>query len=101
MACEKLRQGTFSLPCDEKCKIKASEREREEEELQRQRAAAEEEQNRVEMEEFQRKYGSKRPKERKQRQTSVDEGRNVGRIALIAAAIIVPIVGVLVYVFLN
>lgn len=65
--------------------------------MRKEREAALEEQNRVEMEEFQRKYGTKKPKERRQRQTSVEEGRNWTKFALIAAAVLVPVLGTLSY----
>lgn len=101
ITCEKQRQGRFTLPCDDHCEVKATERRLADEALMREKAAAEEEQNRIEMEEFQRKYGAKKPKERKPREISVDVGRNWPKIALIAVAVIIPIVGVLVFWTLN
>lgn len=97
VSCEKLRQGNFVLPCDESCTTKATVRQQQEEAMRKEREAALEEQNRIEMEEFQRKYGTKKPKERKLRQTSVEEGRNWTKIALIAAALLVPVLGSLSY----
>lgn len=100
VSCEKLRQATFILPCDETCKTKAVEREQSDEAKRKERAAAEEEQNRIEMEEFQRKYGTRKPKERKQRQMNVEEGRNWTKTISIAVALVIPIVGALGYYFL-
>lgn len=101
VSCEKLRQGKFVLPCDDTCKVKAEEREKVEEAIRKDKAAAEEEQKRIEMEEFERKYGTKKPKERRQRQTSVEEGRNWSKVAMIAGGVLIPIIGALCYFLFN
>lgn len=101
VSCEKLRQGKFVLPCDDTCKVKAEEREKVEEAIRKDKAAAEEEQKRIEMEEFERKYGTKKPKERKQRQTSVEERRNWSKVAMIAGGVLIPIIGALCYFLFN
>lgn len=79
------------LSCDETCSTKATARQLQEEAMRKEREAALEEQNRVELEEYQRKYGTKKPKERKQRQATVEEGRNWTKITLIATAVIIPL----------
>lgn len=77
------------------------ERKKAEVKLAEERMAAEEEQKRIEMEEFQKKYGTKKPKERKQRQTSVEENRNWLRISGIAAMVLIPVVGVVYYLVMG
>lgn len=101
VSCEKLRQGPFTLDCDETCQLKMDERKKAEVKLAEERMAAEEEQKRIEMEEFQKKYGTKKPKERKQRQTSVEENRNWLRISGIAAIVLIAVVGVVYYLVMG
>lgn len=71
-----------------------------EEQRRREQEAAEEQQKRIEMEEFEKKYGTKKPKERKQRQVNEEETRNWGKISAIVIAVLVPLVGGL-YLFLK
>lgn len=99
ISCEKLRQG-FEVSCDDSCKSKLEARQQVEEELRKERAAAEEERNRIEMEEYRRKYGQKKPKERKQRQTDVKEERNWKRI-MIVVGFLIPLIGIISFIGFN
>lgn len=99
ISCEKLRQG-FELSCDDTCKSKLEARQLVEEELRKERAAAEEERDRIEMEEYQKKYGQKKPKERRQRQTDVKEDRNWKRI-MIVLGIFIPLIGIISFIGFN
>lgn len=101
VSCEKLRQGNFVLPCDDQCQLKADEKEKQEQAIREQKAAADEEQKRIDMEEFERKYGNRKPKERKQRQVAVEEGRNWTKIAIVALAVLIPIVGIVAFMVLQ
>lgn len=91
--CDQLRNG-FQLVCDNACALKAEQiRLMAEEAAQRQREV-EEERNRLEMLEFEKKFGKRKPKERKQQVAKIESGMNVkymwigaGLIALSIAVI--------------
>lgn len=101
VSCEKLRQENFLLPCDESCEVKAQERRLEEELAKKEQDAVDEERKRIEMEEFARKYGTKAPKKRKQRPNIEEGGRDWKKVSMIAAAVLVPVIGGLVYLMMD
>lgn len=86
-----MRAG-FQLNCDEKCTIRAEQSRLMVEEAARRQREAEEEKNRLELLEFEKKFGKRKPKERKQ-QVIVEES-GYGKllwIALLAIGLLVAI----------
>lgn len=62
--CDKIRAG-FSLSCDEACLNRQNEIKRAAEETERIKREKEMERNRLELEEFEKKFAKKKPKDRK------------------------------------
>lgn len=96
-SCDKLRSG-FVLNCDEHCTAKQAEAKKIAEEAIRVKQAQEDERNRIELEEFEKKFGKKKHKERK-RQVTV-ETDNSYTLKLILGAVVVTILAIIIYSFL-
>ncbi|XP_055702161.1 NF-X1-type zinc finger protein NFXL1 [Phlebotomus papatasi] len=98
VTCEKLRSGTFVLACDEQCSAKMAQKAKELEEKMAKQREEEAERNRQELEEFERKFGKKKPKERKRREIVDEKGTNWKLIA--GSAVMAIVIAVAVYIFL-
>lgn len=96
-SCDKLRSG-FELKCDEGCLAKQAEAKKIADEILRVKREQEAERNRIELEEFEKKFGKKKHKERK-RQVAV-ESDNSHVLKLILAAGVVAILAIIIYFFL-
>lgn len=94
--CDKVKaENLTTIACDEQCEAKKRLAEEEKQlELQRQ-AAIEAEKNRRELEEFEKKIGKKKYKERKQR--VVEEKKDNTNVIIAIASVSVIIVGVVLY----
>lgn len=92
-SCDKIRSG-FELKCDENCEAKLAEAKKLAEDAERVKQEQEDERNRIELEEFEKKFGKKKHKERK-RQVAVESDNSymwklifaTGAIALVAIII--------------
>lgn len=94
--CDKLRAG-FKLNCDETCAAKQEEARKHAEAAEQTRRAHEEEQNRKALEEFEKKFGKKKHKERKQR--IVEEKNNSKMILWAVGATSALVLSLLIYYF--
>lgn len=89
--CDKIRSG-FRLNCDDTCKVRLEEMRLATEEQERKQREIEEEKNRLEMLEFEKKFGKKKFKERKR--NVVEETENKMWIVWVGVAIVLAAVGV-------
>lgn len=80
------------------CKDKCEEQRQIEREKRRLQQEQEEAKNRKELEEFERRYGSKKPKDRKQRPVEVKETRSWIKIGSLAGIILIPVIASVYYV---
>lgn len=97
-SCDKLRGG-FVLSCDDACLTKQNEVKRITEEQERVKREQEEEKNRLEMEEFDKKFGKKKHKQRKP--YIVEEKPNSNAIKLAVASICVGVLATFIYYLLT
>lgn len=95
ISCEKLRARKQLADCDDNCKTKLKELRQIEEEKEMLLKQEETERNRLEMEEFQRKYGSKKPKERKVRAVEVESKSNKGIYAIAVSSVVLLVAAAL------
>lgn len=96
-SCDKLRSG-FELKCDENCVAKLAEAKKVADDAVRVKQEQEAERNRIELEEFEKKFGKKKHKERKR--PVIVEADNSHIWKLILAAVIVAILAIIIYFFL-
>lgn len=93
-SCDKLRAG-FTIACDENCFAKQDEMKKIAEENERIKREQEEQRNRQELEEFEKKFGKKKHKERKRQ--VVEEKQDAHLLKWAAASIAVIILSIFIY----
>lgn len=65
ITCDKHRAGQTALDCDSNCTMERSKAQATEQQQLEQKLREEEERNRIELEKFEKKFGKRKPKERK------------------------------------
>lgn len=85
--CDKIRSG-FVLNCDETCISRQNELKRITEQLERTKREQEEEKNRSELEEFEKKFGKKKHKERKTHNVEEKDNSHLYKWAGLAVAVL-------------
>ncbi len=92
--CDKIRAG-FQLSCDDTCKIRQEEIRSAAEEQERKQKEIEDEKNRLEMLDFEKKFGKKKFKERKR--TVVEEAESKVWMIWIGIPVVLAVVSVIAY----
>lgn len=99
VSCEKSRSKEAIVPCDDICKVMKAETERiKQEEAEKQRLI-EEERNRIELEQFEKRFGKRKPRERKVVAQEIETNNNQLKLLIGSAIALVIAAGITFYLY--